>query len=94
MRVMSKYLDTKELETLLLNSIDQRYEVQANRDPGDYIFSNYLFQSLSPAFVEFSYQNRHAIADYLSDEQRLVALVDYCGKIGLSLITDAAGGGQ
>lgn len=75
---MVKQLDTKELERLLLNSIDQRYEVQANRNLGDYIFSNYLFQSLSPALVDFSYQNRYAIADYLADERRLVSLVEYC----------------
>jgi hypothetical protein len=75
---MSNHLDTTELERLILNSIDQRYEVHAQKDLADYIFSNYLFQSFPPAFVDFSYQYRQAIADYLSDERCLASLIEYC----------------
>ncbi len=71
-------LDTAELEKLILHSIDQRYQAHATRNLADYIFSNYLFQSFRPAFLDFSYQYRQAIADYLSDERHLVSLVEHC----------------
>ncbi|MCB0208481.1 MAG: class I SAM-dependent methyltransferase [Anaerolineae bacterium] len=75
---MSDRLSWPELEKRLLQSIDQRYQTQAGRDLGDYIFSNHLFQTFPPAFLEFSYQHRHDIAAYLADEQHVVRLIEYC----------------
>lgn len=75
---MSSHLSTSELETLIVQSIDHRYQVQATRGLADYIFSNHLFQSFQPDFLDFSYQYRQEIANYLSDQQHLAELSEYC----------------
>ncbi|MAT96605.1 MAG: hypothetical protein CL608_05630 [Anaerolineaceae bacterium] len=75
---MSHHLNPSELEALLLRSIDQRYEAKAAQSLADYIFSNHLFQSFQPGFLDFSYRYREEIANYLSDEQHLAALSTYC----------------
>lgn len=75
---MSHRLNPSELETLLLRSIDQRYEAQAAQSLADYIFSNHLFQSFQSDFLDFSYHFREEIANYLSDDQHLTALSEYC----------------
>ena len=75
---MANHLDLSELENLVLASIDQRYQAQASRNLADYIFSNHLFQSFPPAFLEFVYHYREGLASYLSDERHRAALTDYC----------------
>ncbi|HMQ54051.1 MAG TPA: class I SAM-dependent methyltransferase [Anaerolineae bacterium] len=75
---MPSQLNISELEALILRSIDQRYQIQATRNLADYIFSNHLFQSFPPEFLDFSFQYRREIAGYLADEQHLAALREYC----------------
>ena len=75
---MSNHLSTAELETLIMQSIDQRYQAQTTRNLADYIFSNHLFQSFQPDFLNFSYQYRQEIANYLSEKQHLAELCEYC----------------
>jgi len=71
-------MDTAQLEKLILASIDQRYRMQAGRDLADYVFANHLFQALQPEWLDFSYQYRGEIADYLSHADHLESLVQYC----------------
>jgi hypothetical protein len=71
-------MDAAQLEKMILESIDQRYRAQAGRDLADYIFSNHLFQSPQPEWLDFSYRHRQELAGYLSDEGHVDALVQYC----------------
>ena len=75
---MTSCLSISELETLILQSIDQRYQVQSPRNLADYIFSNHLFQSVQPDFLAVFYQYRQEIASYLFDDQHLARLSEYC----------------
>ena len=71
-------MDAAELEKWLIASIDQRYQSHATKNLSDYIFSNYLFHALDPAFVEFAYNFRREISHYLADSKHLESLVEYC----------------
>ncbi|MCB0154297.1 MAG: hypothetical protein KDF65_05825 [Anaerolineae bacterium] len=75
---MPTSLNPTDIETLILASIDQRYQAQARRDLADYVFANYLFHAYSPAFLEFAYQYRQEIVAYLAEAGHVTGLVDYC----------------
>jgi len=75
---MPAAINTTDLEKLIFASIDHRYQSHTTKNLADYVFSNYLFQSFQPAFIDFVHQYRQAIADYLSNPANVELLVEYC----------------
>jgi SAM-dependent methyltransferase len=71
-------MNTAELEQRLIASITQRYQSHSTKNLRDYIFSNHLFHSFDPAFIEFVYTFRHEISRYLSSKHHLAGLIEYC----------------
>ena len=71
-------MDESTLRQQLLNTIDQRYQNHAGRDLVDYIFANYLFHSIDPALIDFSYANRQELVTYLAEESHQQSLIEHC----------------
>ena len=71
-------MNLTELENRLISSIDQRYQTHSAKSLADYIFSNYLFHTVEPSFASFAYEFRQEIFDYLSGENHLASLIEYC----------------
>lgn len=62
----------------MLVFIAQRYHVHANRNLGEYMFANHLFQALDPALLDFACTNRTDICAYLSVRAHVDDLVNAC----------------
>jgi len=70
-------LNPTQLRQKLLFFIRQRYQDHSDKSLSDYIFANTLFHPPEPALIEFAFQNRQAIVQYLEDEAQRQELVAY-----------------
>ena len=71
-------MNVSALKEQLLAFTAQRYQVQADKDLNDYVFSNYLFHSYDPALIEFTFEHRREISALYSDEALLQEFIDFC----------------
>ena len=56
----------------------QRFRSNADLSLSDYIFSNSLFHTIAPEQVEFMFEHRSEIVDYLGSPGAISELVDHC----------------
>jgi hypothetical protein len=71
-------MDKTQLKNQLITFTRQRYEAHAAKDLYDFIFANYLFQTVDPALIDFAYTFRQDIVDYFSNQDQLEAFIEYC----------------
>jgi hypothetical protein len=71
-------MNSTDLRRWLLESITRRFHSKADLALSDYIFSNSLFHTIAREHVEFMFDHRTEIVDYLASPQAVAELVEHC----------------
>ena len=67
-----------DLRQWLLDSITHRFHANAELSLSDYIFSNSLFHTIAEEQVQFMFDQRAGIINYLASPQAVAELVEHC----------------